>query len=87
STEDQVWENAVKERTIKALISYLETYPNGLYAADARAKRAILRLDDELYDAALKMGTESAFKQFLIDFPGHSREADMRQELKRRFGS
>lgn len=86
ATEDQAWEKAVKERTIKALVGYLETYPNGLYAADARAKRAILRLDDELYDAALKQGTESAFKQFLTDFPGHSKEENMKQELKQRFG-
>lgn len=80
--EEQVWEQACKERTIRAFKAYMAAYPSGLYAAEARAKQAILRLDDAPYAAALKQGTESAMKAFLNDFPGHSNEADMQRALK-----
>jgi FKBP-type peptidyl-prolyl cis-trans isomerase len=80
--EEQVWEQACKERTIRAFKAYMAAYPSGLYAAEARAKQAILRLDDAPYAAALQLGTESAMKAFLNDFPGHSNEADMQRALK-----
>jgi hypothetical protein len=56
----------------------MEMYPEGRFLQEATSKQAELLVDDTAFLQAQVRGTEGAFKSFLVNFPGHKREAEAR---------
>jgi hypothetical protein len=71
------WQEASSNNTIKSYRTYLEKNPNGKYAKTANANSSALRINQKIYDASLKMGTEASLREFLTDYPGHIKESEV----------
>lgn len=76
------WQKATAADTIKSYQDYCTTFPQGQYAQEANAKIAALRTDNTPFAAAMKTGTVASLERFLEDFPGHQKEAYVRQVFK-----
>ena len=76
------WQEAVTLNTIRSYNTYLESYPQGQFVQEAEKNAAALRTDMEPYDAAIKTGTEDSLEAFLLDYPGHIKEADVQKILR-----
>jgi formylglycine-generating enzyme required for sulfatase activity/serine/threonine protein kinase len=66
------WETAHAERTIDSMKSYLEEWPNGIYANDARAlgRQLVNEHNDRIaFEAVKKIGSIEAYKTYVATFP------------------
>jgi hypothetical protein len=70
------WQEASLNNTIKSYMTYLEKNPEGKYAETANANSNALRINQKVYEASLKMGTEASLRAFLTDYPGHIKESE-----------
>lgn len=76
------WRQAVQRNSVVAYQAYLADSPDSRHAARAAHAIETLRGDDGPFLAARAQGTPRAFETFLVDFPGHRREADVREALR-----
>jgi hypothetical protein len=81
--EDLTWQQSTSANTITSLRAYDNAYPSGRFVAESQARQVELRTDDTPYTVALQKETDAAIKEFLREFPGHTREPDARSILKR----
>jgi hypothetical protein len=80
--EKIVWQWASYFHTVRSYGIYISLYPHGQSAGDSNVRIAALRADQSLYEAAIKIGNESALRAFLSSYPGHLKEGDAQQALK-----
>jgi len=76
------WKEALSAHSVRALQAFLTQYPGSRFAADARARQAVLRADNEPYLRARNAGTEQALLSFLEEYPGHRHEAEAHAAIK-----
>lgn len=75
------WQEATTANTIKSYLGYTANHPQGKFTQQAKTKASALRIDEASYDATLRACSEASLKQFLADFPGHKKEAEVQQAL------
>jgi hypothetical protein len=79
--DDLDWQEAQAANTIAAYRQYLASHPAGKFVAQAEEAIASLINDESRFLAAQELGTRKAYEGFLVEFPGHVREADARRAL------
>ncbi len=84
SEEMQAYEAALGTNTIPAYQSYLDSFPNGKFAADAR-KNILIKQEEEqaAWDQAAKTDRAEQYNKYLAEYPGGKYEAQARQALQR----
>jgi formylglycine-generating enzyme required for sulfatase activity/outer membrane protein assembly factor BamD (BamD/ComL family) len=87
--EREAWEAAEREGTDPAYQKYLEQFPKGKYAEQARAALKKLagqessQREKDAWDAAESEGTEPAFRKYLDEYPRGRYAAQARDRIKR----
>lgn len=89
------WERTGAQGSAQDLRSYLERYPNGLHAQQARARLAEIdardrgQRDDNAFDQARRQNTIAAYDTYLRDWPEgrHAGQARENREALRRGGN
>lgn len=81
AVEQLRWADAEGADTFAAYAIYLETYPDGRYAASARTRQPALLCDDAPFALACQEGTREAFERFLQEYPGHQRQREVGELL------
>jgi outer membrane protein assembly factor BamD (BamD/ComL family) len=76
------WQESLTANTIKAFRNYKTAHQRGQHLREAEIKEASLRVDYEPFRAALKVGTMASLKQFLDNFPGHTKETEAQQAFE-----
>ena len=85
--DESTWMQAVRAGTLGAFTDYLQNFPNGKHAAEARERIAVLEAqarldaDERAWAAARQADTAAAYADYLRDFPqgAHAAEARERQ--------
>jgi len=85
--DENTWMQAVRAGTLGAFTDYLQNFPNGKHAAEARERIAVLEAqarldaDERAWAAARQADTAAAYADYLRDFPqgAHAAEARERQ--------
>ena len=75
------WREAAAANTIRSYQNYLSTHPEGEFAEQAAKKISALRKDRGPYKSTFQADNESVLNNFLTDFPGHQKEAEVRRVL------
>ena len=73
--DHEAWEAARAQRSSTAMDAYLDAWPDGLHADEARALRQSLQNetnDRRAYDAASKLNTIAAYRAYVEAFPAGS---------------
>jgi len=79
SRQEAGWQDAARENSITAYQQYLEQYPAGAHAADARARVARLQ-EEEAWARANRLKTPEAWQRYLGEWPdGHHAPLARRQ--------
>ena len=82
SRQDAGWEDARRQDSLAAYQAYLERFPAGRHAEEARAALADLR-DEESWSRAERLATPEAWQRYLGDFPdGRHAEAARRRLIE-----
>lgn len=68
SRQESGWQRASREDTVAAYQAYLEKFPAGAHAADARARVSEL-FDERAWARAMRLGTPEAWQRYLGDWP------------------
>ncbi len=77
ASDEQAWEDAVEENTIESYKEYLEKYPEGEYAQEA--KDEIHELSEAVaWEDAVEKNTVESYKEYLEKYP----EGEYAQEAK-----
>ncbi len=80
SRQEAGWQDAVREDSIAAYQQYLESFPAGVHAGNARAK--ILELQEqEAWVRANRLRTPEAWQRYLGDWPDGRHAALARRQL------
>jgi hypothetical protein len=79
STDERAWLDAASVGTIQAFRQYLDRFPNGLHAAEARQR--ISAADEKAWADASAAGTMEAFKQYLGQFPDGAHATQARSSI------
>jgi hypothetical protein len=74
---EAAWQQARRENTVTGYRSYLNEYPTGKFANEAKERMETLSRDDGPYLVAKGRGTREAYETFLEKFPGHKREEEV----------
>jgi len=82
AVEQLRWADAKSADTLAAYRIYLERYPDGRYAQDARTRQAALLCDAAPFALTSQEGTREALERFLQEYPGHRREREARELLR-----
>jgi hypothetical protein len=80
--DDVQWQLADNKGTAAGYASYLEAWPQGAHAPEAKSRNAALLKDERIYTAALKTGNEDSLEQFLAEYPGHVKQDEARKVLQ-----
>ena len=80
--DEHGWAEAKAANTVQGFEQYVQLHAEGKHVTEAKGKATALRTDQVPYDAALRRGTEASLKTFLVDFPGHVKQAEAQQALK-----
>ncbi|MGH8130594.1 MAG: SPOR domain-containing protein [Steroidobacteraceae bacterium] len=80
SRQEAGWQDALRENSIAAYQQYLENFPAGAHAADARAKVLELR-EHEAWMRANRLQTPEAWQRYLGDWPDGRHAALARRQL------
>lgn len=80
SRQEAAWQAASKEGTASAYAAYLEGYPAGAHAGDARQRLLELREQDD-WERALRLDTPEAYQRHLAAFPAGRYSAAARDRL------
>ncbi|MBA3563981.1 MAG: hypothetical protein H0W33_08230 [Gammaproteobacteria bacterium] len=75
--QPQAWEDASTEDTVAAYDAYLEDYPDGEHAAEARARRDSLA-ESQAWEEAQAADTPDAYEAYLADHESGPHAADAR---------
>ena len=67
AVEEEAWEKAKNAKTTNAYFEYLNKYPSGIYAVEA--KNTISRWDKAAYDKAIQGGTQGDLNHYLQNYP------------------
>ena len=76
------WREATEANTVLSLQGYMDTYPSGRFTDEATVKLEAVRGDDTLFLTAQREGTKEAINEFLVNYPGHKKEASARSALR-----
>ncbi len=79
-SEDTVWKEAQGSGDIDKLRRYLQVYPDGKYAAQAKSQCAALA--DLQWEPLVASRSESAIRQFLKDFPETTRASEAEKRIQ-----
>lgn len=79
--DEMSWISTQWAPTIASYQNYLMINPSGKYAELALANSEKLRTDPAPYNTAVAAGTEAALAIFLTAYPGHFKEAAVKQSL------
>jgi cell division septation protein DedD len=80
SRQDAAWRQAESQGTESGFQSYLETYPDGLNAHEARRRLAELQ-DGREWSRAQRLGTPESYQRYLARFPEGARVQVARERL------
>lgn len=80
SRQDAAWRQAESRHTESAYQSYLETYPDGLHAHEARRRLSALQ-DDREWARAERLGTPESYQRYLARYPEGGRAQVARDRL------
>jgi hypothetical protein len=80
SRQDAAWRQAESRGTESGYQSYLEDYPDGLNAHEARRRLADLQ-DDREWSRAERLGTPESYQRYLARYPEGSRVQVARERL------
>jgi hypothetical protein len=80
SRQESAWDAAQRENSTAAYAAYLERYPAGPRAADARAALAALR-EAEAWTRAERLATPESWQRYLGEFPDGRHAERARQRL------
>jgi len=80
SRQEAGWEDAARENSIAAYEQYLESFPAGAHAGDARAKILELR-EQEAWARANRLRTPEAWQRYLGEWPEGRHAALARRQL------
>ena len=92
AAEDDLWRAAHAQHTIGAYQSYLDTYPSGRYANEAknRKKKLLDEKEDAVWNGAQQKDTILSYQNYLDSYPtgryvntATSKQKEKRQEKKR----
>jgi len=77
AAEPEAWRQAQGADTIAAYRSYLNDYPNGANAAEARQRIRVIEVDDQAWQQAQARDTIPAYRDYLNEFgnPRHRQAA------------
>jgi hypothetical protein len=78
--QPQAWDEASSENTIAAYDTYLEDYPDGEHAAEARARRDSLA-EAEAWQRAEEADSVEAYEAYLADHAGGDHAAQARDRV------
>ncbi|MGH8495574.1 MAG: tetratricopeptide repeat protein [Gammaproteobacteria bacterium] len=78
--QPQAWEEASTEDTVAAYDAYLENYPEGEHAAEARARRDTLA-ETQAWEEAQAADTPEAYEAYLADHESGAHAADARDKV------
>jgi formylglycine-generating enzyme required for sulfatase activity len=78
--EQEAWQQALAASSVAAMDGYLQAWPTGLHAGEARELRRRLRdraLESRAWDSAVKLNQKDAYRAYLDAYPDgeHSAEA------------
>lgn len=81
--EDELWNVALNSTDATNTETYLARYNNGKYAALAKKRIKILKVENEKseYQNALTQNSSSAWKAFLINYPNRSDISEIRKRI------
>lgn len=82
AVETDLWHGCLDRNTIKAYRNYIAVYPSGRFASEAQSKAEALVLDDAPYSEVKAQESETAYEQFLEQYPGHRREPEVLAALE-----
>jgi formylglycine-generating enzyme required for sulfatase activity/serine/threonine protein kinase len=77
--DNGAWETAARQRTVEAMNQYLEAWPDGMHADEARGIRAALvnaANDFKAFEAAVNLNTPDAIQAYIDAFPQGAHVAD-----------
>jgi hypothetical protein len=83
--DENMWVQAVRTGTLGAFTDYLQNFPNGMHAAEARERIAALEAqarkdaDERAWAAARQADTAAAYADYLRDFPEGAHAAEARE--------
>jgi hypothetical protein len=80
SRQDAAWRQAEAAGTESGYQSYLDVYPDGLNAHEARRRLAVLR-DDREWSRAERLGTPESYQRYLARYPDGARVQVARERL------
>jgi len=80
SRQESGWETAAERNTVAAYEDYLNRFPDGAHAEDARARILGLREADAWADAQ-RLRVPEALQRYLADWPDGAHAAQARREL------
>ncbi len=80
SRHDAAWRQAESQGTESGYQTYLEAYPDGLSAHEARRRLASLQ-DDREWSRAERLGTPESYQRYLARFPEGTRVQVARERL------
>jgi hypothetical protein len=80
SRQDAAWHQAEAHGTESGYQSYLESYPDGLYAHEARRRLARLQ-DDREWSRAERLGTPESYQRYLSRYPEGARAKVAQERL------
>jgi len=91
--DEREWNKARRRDTVASYDYYLEMYPDGAYASDARSRRRNLRDEQDqarerrrersLWDQAKSANSVSAYEEYLDDFPNGAYASAARRAIAR----
>jgi outer membrane protein assembly factor BamD (BamD/ComL family) len=83
--DENSWAQAVRAGTLGAFTDYLQNFPNGRHAAEARERIAALEAqarkdaDERAWAVARQADTAAAYADYLRDFPSGAHAAEARE--------
>lgn len=92
AAEDDLWRAAQAQHTIDAYQTYLDVYPSGYYANEAknRKKKLLDEKEDAVWNEALQKDTFLSYQNYLDSYPtgryvntARNKQEEKRQEKKR----
>jgi outer membrane protein assembly factor BamD (BamD/ComL family) len=75
------WGKIKKVANIQRIRTFLKENPATPFKNEAETLITQLQNDDTFYERALQIGTINAYNEFLTQYPGHKREADIKKLL------